>query len=304
MANVKKYSARSVGHLIAHFERRQMLNKETGKMEYVWFGNRDIDTRWTPLNYRVWPPLPFEDTDVRNIFVSQGLQDLFDGTGYDPEESALARFRRIFRETPHAKRKDLACFCCWAISLPNEIPTYRMGEFFDLCMRYCVSKYGAENIVGGWVHVDEDHRPHLHVAFVPVATTVSTDDDGNELINRRICAKEVINRKHLSSWHGGLTSLIQQKMKIENPGIENGITREQGGNRTVEQMKAADKHYEKTKGKEVNEWRRLQEIVIKDSVEAHKTKTLDNMLVSASERAGAQLQQPRKRTLGEMITGR
>lgn len=304
MARVQKYTARAVGHLLAHFERRQVPNKETGKMEYVRFGNRDIDTRWSPLNYRVWPPLPVEDTEPRDIYVSQELDEMFAGTGQDPSESAHARFRRILRETPHVKRKDLACFCGWVISLPNEIPAEKMGKFFDVCMKYCVRKYGAQNIVGGWVHVDEDHRPHLHVAFVPVATTTTTDDEGNELINRRICAKDVLNRKHLKGWHGGLTAQLQQDMGIENPGVENGITQRQGGNRTVKQMKSADRHYERTKGKEVNAWRRSQEKALHAAQRVGKANSLDNLLISASKRAEAQLQNPRERTLKEKLTGR
>lgn len=304
MARVEKYGIRAVGHLIAHYERRQVLNKETGEMEYVKFGNRDIDTRWTPLNYRIWPPLEEDIAETRDIFVSQKLQDLFDATGQDPEETALKRFRRIFRETPHAKRKDLKCFCEWCISLPDEIPCDRMDEFFDMCMCYCARKYGAENIVGGWVHVDEAHRPHLHVGFVPVIETTSTGEDGSTTTNRRICAKDLISRKHLSDWHGGLTALCQEEMKIENPGILNGRTREQGGNRTVAQMKAHDKHYDKTKGKEVDAWRRKAEKAIQKAVKREETDTLDNMLVGFKERAAAQLQEPRKRTLEEVLRGR
>lgn len=295
MARVEKYGIRAVGHLIAHYERRQVLNKDTGEMEYVKFGNRDIDTRWTPLNYRIWPPLQEDISEVRDIFVSQTLQDLFDQTGQDPEEPALKRFRRIFRETPHAKRKDLKCFCEWAISLPDEIPCDRMDEFFDMCMCYCARKYGAENIVGGWVHVDEAHRPHLHVAFVPV---IGTGED------RRICAKEVLSRSHLKSWHGGLTSLCQQEMKIENPGILNGKTLAQGGNRTVKQMKAHDKHYDKTKGKEVDQWRRSSEKALQKAEKERKTSSLDNLMVAAEDRQKAQLQEPRKRSLSELMQGR
>lgn len=301
MAQVAKYSRAAVGHLIDHYERRQKVNKTTGKMEYVKFGNRDIDTRWSPLNYRIWPPLPMDETDTRDVYVSQELQDLFDATGQNMEEPALDRFKRIFRDTPHATRKDLKCFCDWVISLPDEIPCERMGEFFDLCMKYCVRKYGAENIVGGWVHLDEAHRPHLHVAFVPVVTTTSTGADGSTTTTRRICAKEVLSRDHLKGWHGGLTSLCQKEMGIKNPGIENGRTIVQGGNRTVKQMKASDKAYDRTKGKEVDRWRVKAEKALQDAVRRQKTNSLDNMLVGLQERAEAQLKPPRDRTIAERL---
>lgn len=289
MARVAKYSRAAAGHLIAHYERRQVLNKQTGEMEYVRFGNRDIDLQHTPLNYRVWPPLDIETTDVRGIYVSQRLEDLWEelGPDADPEEPAIDRFRRIFRDTRHANRRDLKCLCDWTIALPDEIPSERMQEFFDCCMRYAVAEYGAENIVGGWVHVDEAHRPHLHVAFVPV---VGTGED------RRICAKEVLNRKHLQGWHGGLVSLVQKSMGIQEPGILNGRTLAQGGNRTVKQMKAADKAYDRTKGKEVDRWRKTAHKALQAAEKAGKASSLDNLMVSARERSEAQLKATKKRS--------
>ncbi|MBR5268207.1 MAG: plasmid recombination protein [Lachnospiraceae bacterium] len=278
MARVVKYQVRAVGHLIAHYERRQELNEKTGEMEYVKFGNRDIDPKWTPLNYRVWPPLEESVAYERELFQSEELLELWRGVGTDSEEPSLKRFRRIFDNTPHAKRRDLNCFCEWVISLPDEIPVERMQEFFDLCMRYCVHEYGAENMVGGWVHVDEDHRPHLHVAFVPVVT----DKDGN----KRICAKDLIDRKHLSGWHGGLTAVLQKAMDIENPGILNGKTAAQGGNRTVKQMKASDKAYARSKGKEVDRYRKSH---LKPLTGTQK---LENLVTDAEERKNQKLIQP------------
>lgn len=291
MARVEKYSKAAIGNLFAHFERRQKLNKETGEMEYVKFGNRDIDTRYTPLNYRVWPPLDFETTTERGIFVSQATQDIWDALEQDPEEPALTRFRRIFRSTPHSNRKDLKCLCDWCISLPDGIPADRMDELWDICIRYCIRHYGAENIVGAWVHVDEAHRPHLDVAFVPVV---------GEGENRRICARDLIKRKHLSDWHGGLTAMVQEKMGIENPGILNGKTKAQGGNRTVKQMKASDKQYEKTKGYEVKQWRKAQLKLIEKADRAGKTNKLDNLLTDIKTRQKQPLKEPKK-GLGDII---
>lgn len=291
MARVKKYAIRAIGHLLKHYERGK---DEDGN--YIKFGNRDIDTRWSPLNYRIWPPIEQDEATMRDIFISQGLRDKWKATNQDSEEPALKRFKRIFGRTPHAKRKDLACFCEWCISLPDEIPCDRMGEFFDMCMQYCVSEYGAENIVGGWVHFDEEHRPHLHVAFVPVVT----DEDGG----KRICAKELLNRKHLKGWHGGLASLLQQGMKIENPGILNGKTAEQGGNRTVKQMKAHDRHYKRTKGREVNAWRSNALKTLEKRLQEANKPRLANMLTDAEERKQSPLKEPRERTLKERLTGR
>lgn len=299
MARVEKFTRAAVGNLLAHFERRQKVNPQTGEMEYVRFGNRDIDTRWSELNYRTWPPLDEEDYDVRGVAYDPDLWDAWDAIG-DPEETSLERWRRIYRETPHSNRKDLACFCCWAMSLPDEIPIDRADQFFNLVTRYCISEYGAENIVGAWVHWDEAGRPHIHVAFVPVAVT-STEDGGEE---RRICAKDVLNRKHLKGWHGGITALVQQAMGIENPGILNGRTKAQGGNRTVAQMKASDKAYERTRGKEVDKYRSKALKGLQKAQEAARKPSLSNLCLDAERRRDAQLLEPRKATWKEKLTGR
>ena len=168
-----------------------------------------------------------------------------------------------------------------------------MPEFFDVCFRYAAGKYGAENIVGAWCHVDEDHRPHLDICFVPVL------DRGTE--NERISAKDLLNRKHLSEWHGGLTAYIQKQMNIKNPGIENGRTLAQGGNRTVKQMKAADKRYQKTKGREVAKWRAEQ---LKRLERLNRgAGILQNMLIDAEKRRTELLLPQRDRTLKERLRG-
>ena len=69
-------------------------------------------------------------------------------------------------------------------------------------------------------------------------------------------------------------------------------------------MKASDKAYDRTKGKEVDRWRTKAEKHLQDAVKRQKTSSLDNMMVSAKERADAQLKEPRKRSLGEILQGR
>lgn len=300
MANVKKFTRSAVGHLLAHFERRQKENPETGEMEYAKFGNRDIDTMWSELNYRTWPPLSDSDYQVRGVPVDYELQDAWDDSG-DPDESSLERWRRIVRNTPHSKRKDLASFCCWAVSLPDAIPLDKAGAFFNLCTRYCLRKYGAENVVGAWVHWDEVGRPHLHVAFVPVVTT--TGEDGTE--SKRISAKALLNRRHLADWHGGLTAMVKAAMpEIADPGILNGRTAREDGNRSVKALKASQRAYERTRGKEVDQYRTKTLKALRAAAEAAKRPKLDNLCLDASRRAGEQLQQPRKATLGEKLSGR
>lgn len=295
MARVEKYSIHSIGNIFAHMERQQKVNKVTGQLEYVKFGNREIDTRFSPLNYRLWPPLDDLDLQARGIFVSADTKKIWSSLNQPKEETALVRFRRIFHGVKHSKRKDLKCLCDWCISLPDPIPVDRMTEFFDLCLRYCIRLYGAENIVGAWCHIDEEHRPHIDVSFVPVL------DRG--LDTERVSAKDVLCRKHLQDWHGGLSAFVQEQMRfLGDPGILNGRTAAQGGNRTIKQMKAADRHYEKTKGSQVAKWRAEQ---LKRLERAKNgVGILDNMLVDAETRRKQALLPQRDRTLSERLKGR
>ena len=301
MARVDKFTRAAVGHLLAHFERRQKVNPQTGEMEYVRFGNRDIDTRWSPLNYRTWPPMAEDDVKARGLQADPQLEAAWEATGDPAGETSLDRWRRIYHGAEKAKRKDLASLCCWVASLPDPIPLDRAEQFFNLVTRYCIRKYGAENVVGAWVHWDEAGRPHIHVAFVPVVT--STGSDGST--TRRICAKEVLNRKHLQGWHGGLVDDVKKAMPgIEDPGILNGKTKEQGGNRTVSQMKASDRAYQRTRGREIDGYRAKALRAYQEACRRANRSTLDNLCMDAENRREHALQPSRKRTLGEILTRR
>lgn len=52
MAHYEKFGRGSLGHLFLHMQ-RAFKTKENGEREYINFGNRDIDTKRTPLNYNL-----------------------------------------------------------------------------------------------------------------------------------------------------------------------------------------------------------------------------------------------------------
>ena len=86
------------------------------------------------------------------------------------------------------RRKDINVMIDWVITLPDDVPPEKAREFFESVYEFNSERYGTENVISAWVHMDES-TPHMHFAFVPVVI----DDDGSE----RLCAKEVINRGEL-----------------------------------------------------------------------------------------------------------
>ena len=91
-----------------------------------------------------------------------------------------------------------------------------------------------KNLVGAYLHVDET-TPHLHYCFVPVVT----DPDGTE----RLCAKQLMSKKELQSFHKDLDRELESIFGI--PGLAlTGITKEQGGNKSVSELKKLSKQAE------------------------------------------------------------
>lgn len=146
-------------------------------------------------------------------------------------------------------------------------------RFFRLCYDFLAQRYGGEqNVVTATVHRDESGESHLHFCFVPVAkhtpsplllkvvryfeqhpTETNISKIAQELgVSRKtvrryrnctaadiqwekVSAKEVVNRAELISFHPDLRAWLLQNGLDAN--VNSGITMEQGGNRTVAELK-------------------------------------------------------------------
>lgn len=85
-------------------------------------------------------------------------------------------------------------------SLPKNGKTYRF--FLDAYTWVC-DRYGEENVVGAYIHLDE-YTPHMHVFVVPIAfkprmykKKVLFDQNGNVLMASRLDAKGLFGPKAL-----------------------------------------------------------------------------------------------------------
>ena len=205
MANCQKYNKGAMGHLMKHYERGKDENGE-----YVKFGNQKIDPSRTHLNYNL---------------ATHG-------------QTQLDRIHERLGEVYCMKRRDVNVMCSWVVTVPKTVPEGHVSEFFERSYEFLEKKYGTENVISAYVHMDEE-TPHMHFAFVPVTYDVKKNRE-------KVCAKDVITRERLQSFHLELQEVMDGFVSDHNHTFEcnvlNGAT--DGGNRTILELKNEDAQVE------------------------------------------------------------
>lgn len=196
MANVRKFKSVQVGHLVAHYERRRGADGEL-----VRYGNEKINPSLSHLNYNL-----------------------------APERGSQAGFiRKRCSEVRCQKREDVKVMCSWVVTVPKDFlreHSERLREFFQQSYTFLEQRYGQDNVISAYVHMDEV-TPHMHFAFVPV-----TEDKKRG--GFKVSAKEVLTRQDLASFHQDLGAYLQASMGLEVH-VMNEATKD--GNRDVAELK-------------------------------------------------------------------
>nr|CDL66204.1 unnamed protein product [uncultured bacterium] len=196
MAHVMKMTRGAVGHMCKHYERAK-----DEKGEYVKFGNEDIDTSQSHMNYNLAPE--------RN---SQG--------GF---------IKTRCSEVVCLNRKDVNVACSWVVTLPKDFKEHnevREREFFEGTYKFLEERYGKDNVVSAYVHMDET-TPHMHFCFVPVIY-----DKKKEKL--KVSAKEVVCKYDLQTFHNDLQGYLEQSRGIR-ANVLNEATIE--GNKSIDELK-------------------------------------------------------------------
>lgn len=200
MAHVAKYTRGAMGHLMKHYERAKDENGE-----YVRFGNQSIDLDRTCLNYNLGP---------------------VDG------KSQLERFHDRMKDVHCLNRKDVNVMCSWIVTVPEDVPEEHQREFFERTYKFLEQKYGKENVISAYVHMDES-TPHMHFAFIPVVL----DKKRNR---KKVSAKELISKNELKSFHTDFQVEMDKFAESHENEFEcnvlNGATA--NGNLTIQELKA------------------------------------------------------------------
>jgi len=197
MANCKKYTRAACGHLFKHYERAKDENGH-----YLKFGNQEIDTSKTHLNYNLAAQ---EQPDRQGDFVRQRCS-----------------------EVKMQNRADVNVMCSWVITAPKQIREDEKDteRFFKEAYKFLSERYGKDNIISAHVHMDET-APHIHFAFVPVVR-----DKKKDIL--KVSAKEAINKRELQIFHNDLSAHME-KVFGRDIGVQNEATRE--GNKAIEELK-------------------------------------------------------------------
>lgn len=204
MANVAKYTRGACGHMLKHYERAK---DERG--EYIRFGNQDIDTSRSYLNYNLGP--------VRS------------GNQYSFIEQRCS-------EVYCLNRADVNVLCSWVVTAPKGLDPTEHGRFFRTAYNALEGKYGEENVVSAWVHQDESGQPHMHFAFVPVIWDAKKE-------RYTVKAKDVISKAELKQFHPWLSEIMAKEFG-RDIGIETGELGTRG-NLTMEQYKTVQEANQK-----------------------------------------------------------
>jgi len=204
MAEFAKYrDMHDIEHLLKHYGRQNFSGR---------YRNPDIDTSKTGADYNLAP----------------------DRGNY---RKTLKYLREKLQEISPKQRRDGVKMCDWVVTLPKPSGGRRIDEkqFFRESYQFLKDRYGSKSglgedvVLSAYVHKDEGGQPHMHFAFLPVL-----ERDGK----KAFCARDLIDKAELKSIHTELEAHLVSH-GICHPGdIVSGVTKAQGGNRTVAQLKA------------------------------------------------------------------
>ena len=193
MANVQKYTRVDVsnGSLTRHFER---ATDENG--EYHQWGNQDIDSSRSCLNYNLAPIRDGGQLDFINERLSQ---------------------------VKCHKRADVNIMCSWIITAPKRLADNEHELFFRESYDFLNSKYSSgdhRNVISAYVHMDET-TPHMHFAFIPVVV------DRKKRIEK-VSAKEALGwsekglHKFHKEFHDKMTVVFGRDIGVLNEATKDG----------------------------------------------------------------------------------
>ncbi len=186
--HLEKYDRGAVTRMFAHYDRSHPGSKS------------NIDTAKTALNYNA-----------------------------AAEDQPLAQHDFLDKRLSQVKvqnRKDVNVMCDWVITAPQTLEDHEYDTFFRETYRFMSARYGKENVISAYVHMDET-QPHMHFSFIPV-----TMDKKKH--RPKVCAKELLNKQDLRTIHDDINAYMTEIFG-RDIGMKNGATAL--GNVTVDTLR-------------------------------------------------------------------
>lgn len=147
----------------------------------------------------------------------------------DQPKSQLDFLHQRLSEVKVHNRKDVNVMVDWVVTIPqslNDKGLKNEDRFFKEAYKFLNDRYGKENVISAYVHMDET-TPHMHYAFVPVV-----EDKKNG--GYKLSAKEAVTREDLRTFHKDLSDHMERVFG-RDIGILNEATKE--GNKSIEELK-------------------------------------------------------------------
>ncbi len=144
------------------------------------------------------------------------------------------RLKNVYQK-PNQKRPVETCDIVVTLPQSESTDIKNVQQFMRAAYNSLKKQYGNNNnVVGCWVHLDEA-QPHLHFAFLPISERNSKQkpEFKEKLSTRAYWPK----KNSLQEMHRVLQRDIDEEMGRHIDGINNGITKEQGGNKTIVELK-------------------------------------------------------------------
>ena len=114
----------------------------------------------------------------------------------------------------------------WIVSLPAELPEKYQNDFFSSIYGFFENRYGKDNILDGFVHLDET-TPHVHVCFVPESISRKTG-------KQTVSSASLLTRNELHNCQADLEAFCRKRYGLKNL-ILNGRIK---GGVSLEKLKA------------------------------------------------------------------
>ena len=213
MAHYEKFSKQGLGHIFAHVRRAYTID-ENGHKRYANFGNKEIDTTRTHLNYN----LCLNENGVPANQQKQ-YERIMQGKTL-PEGYSLTV----------NNRKDLRVVCSWVVTLPENVQAGDDRKFFQAVYDHLKKQY--PHCVSAYCHYDEKSRGHMHYLFVPIFHDPKKDI-------YKVSANELVDRRALTTFHHDLSKAVEHNLGYEVSIMtgEATLRREQGLRGSIDILK-------------------------------------------------------------------